>query len=88
MKGGVATVQKRINISLPEKTVERMDKVVPKRKRSRLIDEAVNYYLTQKGRRNLRKHLEEGYAQDMEFDRRLAEEWFSLDEEAWQKSGL
>lgn len=75
---------KRINITLPERTVKLMDRVTTKGTRSRLIDEAVRRYVEQLGRANLRKHLKEGAIREAEMDLRLAEEWFPLEEEAWQ----
>jgi len=75
----------RINVTLPEETVRLMDRVSRKRDRSKLINEAVRRYVDEIGRANLRKRLREGYLHTAERDLRLAEEWFPLDEEAWQK---
>lgn len=74
----------RINITLPEQTVRAIDRVVGKGRRSRLIDRAVRRYLEEEARANIRKQLAESYETNAAFDLKLAEEWFPLDEEAWQ----
>ena len=73
---------KRLNITLPERTVALMDRVAGKGQRSRLIDQAVHRYIEDAGRANLRKQLREGARARAERDLTLAEEWFALDEEA------
>jgi len=74
----------RINITLPEETVRLMDRVSRKGDRSRLINDAVRRYVRQVGRARLREQLKSGYIQGAERDRRLVEEWFSIDEETWR----
>ncbi len=56
------------------------------RERSRLINEAVQYYIEQKTLADLRKQLKEGAIRRAERDLKLAEESFYLEEEAWQKN--
>jgi CopG family transcriptional regulator/antitoxin EndoAI len=77
-------MHQRINITLPEKTIRLIDRVA--RNRSRFIDQAVKRYFQEMGRNQLRKQLKEESIQWAEHDLHLAEEWFSLDEEAWQRS--
>ena len=72
---------KRLNITLPERTVALMDRVVGKGQRSRLIDQAVRRYVEEEGRANLRKQLREGAHVRADRDLQLAEEWFPVDEE-------
>jgi CopG family transcriptional regulator/antitoxin EndoAI len=78
-------MNKRLNITLPEQTVKLLDRVASKGQRSRLIDQAVKRYVEDKGRANLRKQLSESYQEHAKFDLQLAEEWFPLEEEAWQR---
>jgi CopG family transcriptional regulator/antitoxin EndoAI len=75
----------RINVTLPEETVKLIDRLSEKGDRSRLINEAVKRYIQEMGRANLRKLLKEGPHQRAERDRRLAEEWFLLNEAVWQE---
>jgi CopG family transcriptional regulator/antitoxin EndoAI len=72
---------KRLNITLPERTVALMDRVAGKGKRSRLIAEAVERYVEEVGRAKLRKRLREGAEVRARRDLQLAEEWFAPDEE-------
>ncbi|MBI1875475.1 MAG: hypothetical protein HYZ58_00755 [Acidobacteria bacterium] len=76
---------KRLNITLPERTVALMDRVAGKGRRSRLIDRAVRRYLETETRANVRAQLIESYRMNGEFDLKLAEEWFPLEEEVWQR---
>lgn len=80
-------MQKRINISLPEKTLRLLDRVTTRGKRSRFIDAAVRDYVKRKSRARIREELAEGYRQSAEEDLSLAAEWFPVEEEAWEKSG-
>ncbi len=78
-------MNKRINITLPEKTVQLLDRVAQKGNRSRLIDSAVRRYVAEVGRANLRRRLKGGAIREAELDLQLAEEWFPLEEEAWRE---
>ena len=78
-------MHRRINVTLPEETVRLMDRVSERGDRSKLINEAVRRYIKEIGRTNLRRRLQEGYLRTAESDLRLAEEWFLLDEDTWQK---
>ena len=72
---------KRLNITLPERTVALMDRVAGKGQRSRLIAEAVERFIEEEGRAKLRKRLREGAEVRARRDLQLAEEWFALDDE-------
>ena len=76
-------MNQRINVSLPEETLRLLDRVAGKGDHSRLIDEAVRYYIDQKGRRELKKRLQEGAIRRAARDLQLTEEWFPLEEEVW-----
>jgi CopG family transcriptional regulator / antitoxin EndoAI len=78
-------VNQRINVSLPEETLRLLDRVAGKGDRSRFIDQAVRYYIDDKGRKDLKKRLKEGAQRRATRDLQLSEEWFSLEEEAWNK---
>jgi CopG family transcriptional regulator/antitoxin EndoAI len=86
MKGGQNTINRRLNITLPERTVKMLDRAAPKGNRSRLIDDAIRQYLTTVGRAALRKRLEEGYRRGAEQDLEIAAEWFSAEDGALHKS--
>ena len=80
-KGDITTMRKRVNISLPEETLELIDRVTEHGDRSRFIDEAVRHYIQETGRATPRKQLKEGAIRRGGRDLRLAEEWFGVDED-------
>ncbi len=77
-------MHQRINITLPADTVRLLDRVAPKGERSRFIDRAVREQAKRTAKAKLRKELKEGYLRENQITRQLAEEWFLLDEEAWE----
>ncbi len=77
---------KRLNIVLPEETIRVLDRVAPKGSRSRLISEAVMHYVTSKAKGNLAEQLKQGAIANAQRDLEIAQEWFSVDEEAWQRT--
>lgn len=80
------TLHRRLNITLPEKTVRLIDRVAKKGDRSRFIAEAVERYVAEIGRANLKKQLKEGAIRRAERDLHLASEWFDIEEETWHGS--
>ncbi len=78
-------MHKRVNVTLPEKTIQLIDRSANHGNRSRFIDEAVKYFLRDHGRTELRRLLEEGAERRAARDLAVAEEWFPVDKEAWQK---
>ena len=87
MRGGETTMYRRINVTLPEETVRLLEGVAPRGDRSRLIAEAIRYYVQETGRAKLRKQLREGALRRADRDLALAREWFALDKEVWQRGG-
>lgn len=77
-------MHQRVNITLPEETLQLIDRVTEKGDRSRFIDQAVKHYVKEIGRTNLRKKLKEGAVNRAQRDLSLAGDWFVLEEEAWQ----
>lgn len=74
---------RRINVTLPEETIQLLDRIATKGDRSRLIDEAVRYYITETEKSKLKQQLKEGGIRRAERDLDLADAWFNLEEEAW-----
>jgi len=77
----------RINVTLPEETVRALDRIAPKGGRSRFISDAVLYYVTEQGKRNLRERLKQGALANAARDLELAREWFPIEEEAESLKG-
>lgn len=78
-------MSKRINIILPEATVAVLDRVAPRGNRSRFIDRAVLRLVKTEGTANLREQLKAGALAHAALNLELAEEWFPVEQEAWQK---
>jgi CopG family transcriptional regulator/antitoxin EndoAI len=76
----------RINITLPNETLELLDRFSVKGDRSRFIHEAIQHYITQIQKEHLRQQLKEGAICRAERDRNLTQDWFALEEEAWQQN--
>ena len=54
--------------------------------RSRLVSEAVLYYIHSRGKENLRERLKAGYQANAAENLRIAAEWFPVEEQSWQKA--
>lgn len=78
-------MNKRLNITLPEQTVQLLDKVTKYGDRSELINRAVQAYIKQYSKEELRKQLKEAAIAMAEEDLKMAEEWFPIDQEAWNQ---
>lgn len=76
--------RKRVNVTLPPGTLRMIDRVTEKGDRSRLIEEAVRFYVKEMGRANLRQQLRAGAIARAERDLRVAEEWFPFENETWR----
>jgi CopG family transcriptional regulator/antitoxin EndoAI len=76
-------MNRRLNIMLPEETVKLLDRVTKKGDRSRFIDEAVRRLAASRRQGSLRKQLREGALKRARRDLALAEQWFALEDEAW-----
>ena len=78
-------MHKRVNVTLPEETIRLIDRSANHGNRSGFIDKAVRYFVRSHGRTQLRRLLEEGAERRAARDLAIAEEWFPVDKEAWQK---
>lgn len=78
-------MHRRLNITLPEETLQLIDRVTAKGDRSNFIDTAVKHYVEKVGKENLCKQIKEGAIRRAERDLQVASEWFAVDEEAWQQ---
>ena len=83
MDGMKSDAYQRVNISLPSKTLNRIDRVAEHGDRSRLIDTAVNFYLAKRSRDQLHKALQAGAIARAQRDRGIAEELFALND-SWE----
>ena len=79
-------MSKRINVLLSDDTVQVLDRVAERGKRSRFIGEAIHYYVASLGRRNLREKLKKAAMANAERDLQITREWFDLDEQSWSRT--
>ena len=70
---------RRLNISLPERTVELIDRVAGKGRRSALINRAVVRYVQEESRAVIREQLAAGARDRADRDLHLVEEWFPIE---------
>jgi CopG family transcriptional regulator/antitoxin EndoAI len=75
-------MNKRINITLPDKTLAVLDRVAPKGNRSRFISRAVLHFIESHGKETLRERLKREALANAGRDVEMAAEWFPLEEEA------
>ena len=79
-------MQQRLNITLPGETIRLIDRSIKKGDRSRFINDAVRFFVKERRRADLRAILKEGAVKRSKRDHDIAEEWFPLEEESWQRS--
>jgi CopG family transcriptional regulator/antitoxin EndoAI len=79
-----STGYRRRNFTLRAETANLLDRLPREVNRSRLVDEAIRAQLGSVSRARLRKLVEAEAAHNAERDLRMVEEWFPLEEEAWE----
>lgn len=77
--------RKRVNISLPVTVLKVLDELSPRRHRSQFIAEAVMNYAEEVKARELADRLKAGYLARAERDQQIAEEWYPLEQEAYEE---
>lgn len=78
------SMYQRINITLPNETLQLLDRIAPKGDRSNFIDQAVKYYINAEAKKNLRDKLKQGAMRRADRDLGITQDWFNIDEESWQ----
>src|ERR1700687_5357753 len=79
------SMNKRINIILPETTIRTIDRMTKPGQRSRFIDQAVQHFVANRSVEALRAQLERAAVRDQDLDREVAADWFAVDHETWQQ---
>ena len=78
-------MSKRINIVLPEATLQAVDRLVQPGERSRFIDTAIRHFVANQSVEALRMRLERTAIRDRDLDREVATDWFAVDHETWRR---
>jgi len=68
----------RINITLPNETLQLLDRTAPKGDRSHFIDQAVKYYVNAEAKKNLREKLKQGALRWADRDLGITQDWFNI----------
>lgn len=76
---------KRINVILPEATVNTIDRLSRPGQRSRFIERAVEHYVVTASPEALQGRLKQAALRDHDLDLEISSDWFSVDQEQWQK---
>lgn len=76
--------RKRINVTLPEETLQLIDRVSSE-SRSEFINKAVQAYAQRLGKAELKRKLKQAYLERADEDRAMAQEWEPLEREVWEK---
>lgn len=84
----LTSVNKRVNIVLPERTLKTIDRIVKPGGRSHFINEAVTHFVTHRSAEALRSRLEQAAVRDRDLDREITADWSDVDKEAWQKPDI
>ncbi|MGD1803998.1 hypothetical protein ACP6PL_00960 [Dapis sp. BLCC M126] len=77
-------MDRQLNITIPEATMQLIEQTMPQENLNKLINKALNFYIKQNLSENLTEELRIGAIERAERDLKLAEEWYELEEEAWQ----
>ena len=76
---------KRINVILAETTLRTIDRLSRPGQRSRFIERAVQHYVTTASPEALQERLKQAALRDHDLDLEIANDWFAVDQEQWQK---
>ena len=69
---------KRVNITLSPETIRLVQKVAKQGERSRLVDEAIRFYVGKMGRAKVRRQIREGALHRAERDLKITQDWSCL----------
>jgi metal-responsive CopG/Arc/MetJ family transcriptional regulator len=74
---------RRLNITLPQETVEILASVVDKGSRSNFIDIAIRNHVIETRKVRLREGLKAGAIANAERDLEIAREWSEIEDDLW-----
>ena len=76
---------KRINVILPEATVNTIDRLARPGQRSRFIEQAVQHYLNTASQQALVERLKHAAIRDRDLDLGIASDWGAVDQGQWDR---
>jgi CopG family transcriptional regulator / antitoxin EndoAI len=78
-------MNQRINIVLPETTVQSIDRIAQPGQRSKFIEQAVQHFILHKSSEAVRARLEQTAVRDRDLDREIAGDWLAADIQSWRQ---
>lgn len=75
--------KEKVTLTLPSDVMETVRSLVPPRRQSQFIAEAIRHFVAEQQRRSLRERLIAGYQANAAADSTLADEWSAVEDEAW-----
>ena len=81
----IMPMTKRINIVLPESTIQTIDRMVKSGQRSRFINQAVEHFVANRSIEALRVRLERAAVRDQDLDCEIDADWVAVDRESWRR---
>lgn len=76
-------VKEKVTLTLPQELMDAVRERAPVRGYSHFVAEALEYYIAEKQRQELRERLIAGYQTNAAADSTLAAEWEPLEDEVW-----
>jgi metal-responsive CopG/Arc/MetJ family transcriptional regulator len=76
-------VKEKVTLLLPADLMQTVRALVPPRRQSQFIAEAIRYFVAEQQRKSLRERLIAGYQANATADLALAAEWSAVEDEAW-----
>lgn len=75
--------KEKVTLTLPSDLMETVRSLVPPRRQSQFIAEAIRHFVAEQQRRSLRERLIAGYQTNAAADSTLAAEWSAVEDEVW-----
>jgi hypothetical protein len=75
---------RRINILLPEATLNVIDRMARPGQRSRFIERAVRHYVATASPEALEERIKQAAIRDRDLDLGIADDWLAVDQEQWR----
>jgi CopG family transcriptional regulator / antitoxin EndoAI len=76
---------KRINVILPDRLVNTLDRLVKPGERSRFIDRAIQHYVATRSAEGVAEELRKAALRDRDLDTEISDEWNAVDHDSWQR---
>ena len=73
----------KVTITLPKDLMEEVRAIAPEGGHSQFIVQAIEFFIKEQRRQELRERLINGYKANAQADADLAAEWFAVENEAW-----